>query len=105
MRREELYLKDIIEAAEAIHKFLGEVKKSAFLTNDLLRSAVLQKLSVMGEAGARLPLKFRKSHPEIPWEDIFFALRAHCQGKKSVNSGLSRHMILTKGTHCRNPIV
>ena len=70
MRREELYLKDIIEAGEAIHKFLSGVKKSAFLTNDLLRSAVLQKLSVIGEAAARLPLKFRKSHPEIPWEDI-----------------------------------
>jgi uncharacterized protein with HEPN domain len=70
MRREELYLRDIIEAAEAIHKFLSGVKKNAFLTNDLLRSAVLQKLSVIGEAAARLPLKFRKSHPEIPWEDI-----------------------------------
>jgi uncharacterized protein with HEPN domain len=70
MRREELYLKDIIEAVEAIRKFLSEVKKSAFLTNDLVRSAVLQKLSVIGEAAARLSLKFRKSHPEIPWEDI-----------------------------------
>jgi uncharacterized protein with HEPN domain len=70
MRREELYLTDIIEAADAIQRFLKNVKKDAFLKNEVIQSAVLQKLSIIGEAAARLPKEFRKRHPEIEWEDI-----------------------------------
>lgn len=55
MRRERLYLLDIVEAADAIRSFLVGVSESAFLGNDLLRSAVLQKLSIIGEAASRLP--------------------------------------------------
>ena len=44
MRREELYLTDIVEAVESIQKFLSGVERTTFINNDLLRSAVLQKL-------------------------------------------------------------
>jgi len=70
MRREELYLSDIIEAADAIAGFLRSVEKADFLGNDLVRSAVLQKLLVIGEAAARLPKELRQRHPAIPWPDI-----------------------------------
>jgi len=70
MRREELYLTDIMEAAEAIRSFLREVERQDFLDNDLVRSAVLQKLLIIGEAAARLPKEFRDHHAEIPWSDI-----------------------------------
>ena len=70
MRREELYLTDIVEAADAIQKFLAGIERNAFLEDDLLRSGVLQKLSIIGEAASRLPVKFRQRHPEIEWMDI-----------------------------------
>jgi uncharacterized protein with HEPN domain len=70
MRREELYLVDIVEAADAIAGFLQGTEKVDFLGNDLVRSAVLQKLLVIGEAAARLPKGFRQHHPEVPWPDI-----------------------------------
>jgi uncharacterized protein with HEPN domain len=70
MRREELYLTDIIEAADAIQNFLQGKQRSHFLGNDLVRSAVLQKLLIIGEAAARLPKEFRERHSEIPWVDI-----------------------------------
>ena len=54
MRREELYLTDIIEAADAIQRFLKNVEKDAFLKNEVIQSAVLQKLSIIGEAASRL---------------------------------------------------
>ena len=44
MRREELYLSDIIEAADAIREFLDTVDRTAFLGSNLIQSAVLQKL-------------------------------------------------------------
>jgi uncharacterized protein with HEPN domain len=47
MRREEGYLTDMVEAAESINKFLAGIDRQTFLQDDLLRSAVLQKLSIM----------------------------------------------------------
>lgn len=70
MRREELYLTDIVEAADAIQQFLAGVQRDTFLQDELLRSAVLHKLTVIGEAAARLPSEFRDRHPEIEWADI-----------------------------------
>ncbi len=32
-----------------------------------MRSAVLQKLSVIGEAAARVSEETRTAHPEVPW--------------------------------------
>jgi len=70
MRREELYLTDIIEAADAIQRFLVDVGQNTFFRNELLQSAVLQKLMIIGEAASRLSKEFRDKHPEIEWEDI-----------------------------------
>jgi uncharacterized protein with HEPN domain len=70
MRREELYLTDIIEAADAIQRFLRNVDQSTFLKDELLQSAVPQKLMIIGEATSRLPKAFRDRHSEIEWEDI-----------------------------------
>jgi len=70
MRREGLYLQDIVEAAEAIARFVASTDRETFVGNDMLRSAVLQKLTIIGEAAARLPAEFRSEHPEVSWTDI-----------------------------------
>lgn len=70
MRREGLYLTDMVEAADAISQFLLDVEQDAFSQNDLLRSAVLQKLIIIGEGAARLPKEFQERHTEIEWKDI-----------------------------------
>jgi uncharacterized protein with HEPN domain len=70
MRRDELYLTDIVEAADSIAAFLSGREHDTFLQDDLLRSAVLHKLTVIGEAAARVSADFRERHPEIEWPDI-----------------------------------
>ncbi len=70
MRRERLYLLDILEAADSIRTFLNGVEEPTFLHDDLLRSAVLQKLAIIGEAASRLPRNFRERHPEVDWQGI-----------------------------------
>ena len=70
MRREELYLTDIVEAADAIRRFIEGIQREDFFDDELRQSAVLQKLIVIGEAAARLPTEFREQHPEIEWVDI-----------------------------------
>ncbi|MBF0177535.1 MAG: DUF86 domain-containing protein [Magnetococcales bacterium] len=70
MRHESLYLMDMIDAARAIRQFIARTTPEAFVHDDLTRSAVLQKLIVIGEAAARLPKPYRERHPNIPWVDV-----------------------------------
>ena len=70
MRRDGLYLDDIVEASEALNRFLAGVSEEAFLDSDLLQSAVLQKLTVIGEAAARLSPEIKTNAPYVPWSKI-----------------------------------
>ncbi|MCS6880311.1 MAG: DUF86 domain-containing protein [Oscillochloridaceae bacterium] len=77
MRPERLYLTDIVDAADAIARFLHGVDEAAFMQDELRQSAVLQKLIVIEEAAARLPRAFCEAHSEIPWPDIVANIAIH----------------------------
>lgn len=70
MQREELYLQDIIESISAIEVFLAGIEKNVFLGSDLLQSAVIHKLMIIGEASARLPDELKLRYPNTPWKKI-----------------------------------
>ena len=70
MRHERLYLADIVEAADYIAEFIAGVDFRTFEESELLRSAVVQKLSVIGEAAARVSDELRARHPEVPWPQL-----------------------------------
>lgn len=70
MRSDALYLADILESIEAIERFVKGVDEARFLVDELIQSAVLQKLSIIGEAAARLSDATRNDFPEIPWKEI-----------------------------------
>lgn len=67
MRSETLYLTDIVEAADAIARFLDGLQREAFLDDELRQSAVLQKLIVIGEAASRLAPEFQRQHTDVAW--------------------------------------
>ncbi len=71
MRRDDvLYLEDIVEACDAIAVFLNRIDEDLFSDNDLLRSAVLQKLTIIGEAANRASDNLKDRHPGIQWSRI-----------------------------------
>lgn len=70
MRPEELYLRDIIEAADSIDSFVADIDFDKFAGTRIIRSAVLHECMTIGEACARLPSGLRDNHPDVPWREI-----------------------------------
>jgi len=70
MRHESLYLTDIVEAADHIAEFVAKTDFPAFQKSELLRSAVVQKLAIIGEAAARVLEALKTRHPQVPWPQI-----------------------------------
>lgn len=67
IRSEQLYLRDIVEAVDAISKFVRETTAEDFPANLLIRSAVAVKLTNIGEAATCISDDLRKRHPEVGW--------------------------------------
>lgn len=70
MRSDRLYLADILEAIDRIERWLADCEEVAFLSDELRQSAVLQQLSVIGEAAARLGPETREATAVVPWKEI-----------------------------------
>ena len=64
MRREDRYFNDIIEAADHIAQFVANADFAIFEESEMMRSAVIQKLSVIGEA-ARISNDTKAKYPEV----------------------------------------
>ena len=70
MRRDDLYLQDILEADDHIVEFLADLEWEGFQSSELVRSAVVQKLAIMGEAAARISDELKQRYSQIPWPQI-----------------------------------
>ena len=70
MRRDDLYLNDIIEAADHIAAFIAGADFETFQKSEMTRSAVVQKLAIIGEAAARVSEELSSRHTEVPWPHI-----------------------------------
>lgn len=66
-----IYVQDIIDACNRIHKFVEGFDYKKFTEDDKTVSAVLRELIVIAEASRRTTESFRKQHSQIPWEKIF----------------------------------
>jgi len=70
MRSEQQYLVDIVEAADAVARFLAGVDRESFLKDELRQSAVMQKIGVIGEAAGKIELPLRGKYPEVDWPKV-----------------------------------
>src|ERR1035438_2621610 len=65
MRHESLYLTDIVGAEDHIAEFIAETDFPAFQESELLRSAVVQKLAIIGEAAPRVSEALKTRYPRF----------------------------------------
>ena len=70
MRDEMLFIEDIVNASDAIQRFLVDVDQDKFWADEILQGAVMHRLIIIGEAASQLSKEFRNSHTEINWKGI-----------------------------------
>ena len=70
MRRDRLYLLDIVEACQRIERFIEGKSFEEFAQDDLLFDATVRNLQNIGEAVRCLPEETRNLQPEVEWTRI-----------------------------------
>lgn len=67
MRKQSLYIDDIIKSIEAIINFTGEMTFNSFIEDDKTFSAVIRKIEIIGEASKNVSSEIKESNQHIPW--------------------------------------
>jgi uncharacterized protein with HEPN domain len=70
MRRDAQRLIDILEALDWIAKSIVGRTEAEFLVDETLCYAIAQKLTIVGEAVARLNPELKARYESVPWPDI-----------------------------------
>ena len=70
MRRDRLFLADIIECCDKIDRYLREKSLEQFIADEVLVDATIRNLQNIGEAVRCLPEDTRNLRPEIEWTRI-----------------------------------
>jgi uncharacterized protein with HEPN domain len=70
MEKDKLYLDHILFSIQKINRFCAQVSFEEFSQNEMLQSAVIRELEVIGEATKNISEKMKRDNPEIPWRLI-----------------------------------
>lgn len=65
-----LYLRDILDAINAIEKFVEGMDFEGFKEDDKTSSAVIRKFEIIGEATRNIPKSVKEKYPHIPWKEM-----------------------------------
>jgi len=64
------YLWDMLDAAQAVIRFVESRTFNDYVADRMLRGAVERHLEIIGEAAGKVSKSFQDAHPEIPWRQI-----------------------------------
>jgi uncharacterized protein with HEPN domain len=70
MRREELYVADLVDNARAVQEYLAGITRDRWDEDRVLRDAVLYRLMLLGEIASALPDEMRDRYPNVAWRSI-----------------------------------
>lgn len=68
MKREyKFFIKDILEATESLEEFIKGMEFDEFIKDDKTKSAVINKIGIIGEAVKNIPKEVKEQYKDIPW--------------------------------------
>ena len=70
MRRDDALILDMLTASQKIIEFIADMDFDQFEKNDLVQSAVIQKIQILGEATRNITDGLKAQYPEIEWSKI-----------------------------------
>ncbi len=70
MRREELYLADLVDNARAVRGYLDGVTRERWDADGMLRDAVLYRMMLLGEIASVLSDDLKDRNPDVAWRQI-----------------------------------
>ena len=69
-REYDLYLEDMLDAVDKIHRYLHGVTRDELDRDSMRLDAVLSNLELVGEAAKNVPLEARHDWPDVEWRKI-----------------------------------
>lgn len=70
MNKDEFYRKHILESIDKIIGFINGLDYDKFEQDDLIQSAVVRELEIIGEAAGRFSVDFKEKHNQVNWPEI-----------------------------------
>lgn len=70
LREDEIRILHIVDACEAVLRYVSGQRLEDLQTDDMRARAVIQAIGVIGEAAAHLSDVFQARHTDIPWPQI-----------------------------------
>lgn len=69
-RDDRAYLNHILDSISKIEEFTDDISEDEFKNDEMIRSAVIRHIEVIGEASKRISKETKNKKPSIPWKDI-----------------------------------
>ncbi|MEA2054623.1 MAG: DUF86 domain-containing protein [Candidatus Thermoplasmatota archaeon] len=68
MRRNSIFIEDILEAMDKIGRYIEGSTYETFVGNEMVIDAVIRNLEIIGEAAKNIPDDAKEKYPDIPWK-------------------------------------
>lgn len=65
-----LYLRDILDAVEAILRYVHGLELGSFCSDEKTLDAVVRRFIVVGEAARHVPESITRKYPDVPWQEM-----------------------------------
>lgn len=70
MKKDEVYLRHILDAIADMESFMEGITKASFVKNREKQYAVIRAFEIIGEATKNLSRDLRKRNGQVPWKTI-----------------------------------
>jgi uncharacterized protein with HEPN domain len=70
MRSDDALFLDMLIAARKIRQFIQGVSQERFQANDMMQSAILREIQVIGEAARMITEEAKAERKEVPWHAL-----------------------------------